>query len=90
MPPEDGGCGWGFWSSFAQDPYGLRGLVGLLFEICIVDASIWQYLVHRDGRPFRGGALLGVAGVVESNSFNEFVVDAARFSCWVVSCRLRL
>ena len=26
-------CGWSGW---------LRGLVGLLFEICIVDASIWH------------------------------------------------
>ena len=35
--------GWGFWSSLRPSfrVAGVRGLVGLLFEICIVDASIF-------------------------------------------------
>ena len=52
LGPEESGAGshvvgdgvWCFWSSFVQGPRvcGVRGLVGLLFEICIVDASIWR------------------------------------------------
>ena len=35
-------CGWAFWSSLARAfrVWGVWVLVGLLFEICIVDASI--------------------------------------------------
>ncbi len=46
------GCGgWGFWSSFRPrlPVWGLRGLVGLLFEICIVDASIFTAGVPSGG-----------------------------------------
>ena len=47
--------------------WGVWVLVGLLFEICIVDASIFRQLETVVG---------------ESNSFNEFVVCGWSFLGW--------
>ena len=60
-----GGGVWLFWSSLCLSarvgPVGwgwcVRGLVGLLFEICIVDASI--YSTRHVRLPFRGGRGVG-------------------------------
>ena len=42
-PEGSASCGWAFWSSLAcaSRMWGVWVLVGLLFEICIVDASIF-------------------------------------------------
>ena len=45
-PEGSASCGWAFWSSLARvsPVWGVWVLVGLLFEICIVDASIFRQL----------------------------------------------